>query len=68
MIKPDILLIEDDEIMRITVSDKLSKMGWTVTTSEDGMTGLEVMKKKDFDVIICDNRLPRRCSRGLSLS
>jgi len=65
MIKPDILLIEDDEIMRITVSDKLSKMGWTVTTSEDGMTGLEVMKKKDFDVIICDNRLPRKSGMEL---
>jgi len=65
MIKPDILIIEDDEIMRITVSDKLSKMGWTVTTSEDGMTGLEVMKKKDFDVIICDNRLPRKSGMEL---
>src|SRR3972149_679604 len=65
MIKPDILLIEDDEIMRITVSDKLSKMGWTVTTSEDGMTGLEVIKKKDFDVIICDNRLPRKSGMEL---
>jgi len=65
MIKPDILLIEDDEIMRITVSDKLSKMGWTVTTSQDGMTGLEVIKKKDFDVIICDNRLPRKSGMEL---
>lgn len=65
MIKPDILLIEDDEIMRITVSDELNKMGWAVTTSEDGITGLEVIKKRDFDVIICDNRLPRKSGMEL---
>jgi len=60
MIKPEILLIEDDEIMRITVSDSLRKRGWSVTTAEDGMAGMELIKKKDFDIVICDVRLPKK--------
>lgn len=60
MIKPDILLIEDDEIMRITVSDNLRKRGWSVTTAEDGAAGLDLIEKRDFDVVICDVRLPKK--------
>lgn len=58
MFKPDILLVEDDEIMRITVSDNLKKKGWSVTVAPDGLAGLEQIKKKDYDIIICDIRLP----------
>lgn len=65
MIKPDILLIEDDEIMRITVSDHLRKKGWSVTTAEDGALGLERIREKDFDVVISDVRLPK--INGMSL-
>ena len=65
MFKPDILLIEDEEILRVTVSDKLKKNGWPVTLAEDGELGLEQLKKKDFDVVICDIRLPKKS--GLEL-
>lgn len=65
MIKPDILLIEDDEIMRITVSDHLRKKGWSITTAEDGALGLERIREKDFDIVISDVRLPRKS--GMSL-
>ena len=58
--RPEILLVEDDEIMRVTVSDHLRKKGWTVTVAEDGMLGMEQMKKKDFDIVICDIRLPKK--------
>ena len=58
--RPEILLVEDDEIMRVTVSDHLRKKGWTVTVAEDGILGMEQMKKKDFDIVICDIRLPKK--------
>ena len=58
--RPEILLVEDDEIMRVTVSDHLRKKGWTVTVAEDGMLGMEQLKKKDFDIVICDIRLPKK--------
>ncbi|MBI5406719.1 MAG: sigma-54-dependent Fis family transcriptional regulator [Nitrospirae bacterium] len=58
--RPEILLVEDDEIMRVTVSDHLRKKGWTVTVAEDGVIGMEQLKKKDFDIVICDIRLPKK--------
>ena len=58
--KPEILLVEDDEIMRVTVSDHLRKKGWAVAVAEDGEIGMEQLKKKDFDIVICDIRLPKK--------
>src|SRR3972149_2401479 len=63
--RPEILLVEDDEIMRVTVSDHLRKKGWTVTVAEDGEIGTEQIKKKDFDIVICDIRLPKK--NGMAL-
>ncbi len=60
MFKPDILIIDDEEIMRVTVSDTLMKKGWFVTVAEDGERGLELLKRKDFDVVLCDIRLPKK--------
>lgn len=59
MFNPNILLIEDDEILRITVSDTLKKMGWTVTAAEDGQEGLNLIKNNNFDIVISDIRLPK---------
>lgn len=60
MFKPDILLIEDDEILRITVSDSLKKMGWSVATAEDGDKGMNAVKNNNFDIVISDIRLPKK--------
>ncbi|MBI5748764.1 MAG: sigma-54-dependent Fis family transcriptional regulator [Nitrospinae bacterium] len=59
MLNPNILLIEDDEILRITISDSLKKMGWPVTAAEDGHEGLNLIKKNNFDIVISDIRLPK---------
>jgi len=59
MFNPNILLIEDDEILRITISDSLKKMGWPVTAAEDGQEGLNLIKKNNFDIVISDIRLPK---------
>jgi len=59
MFNPNILLIEDDEILRITVSDTLKKMGWAVMTAEDGQEGLNIIKKNSFNIVISDIRLPK---------
>ncbi|MEK6590998.1 MAG: sigma-54 dependent transcriptional regulator [Nitrospinota bacterium] len=60
MFKTNILLIEDDEIMRITVADSLKKMGWSVTTAEDGQEGLNIIKNNIFDIIVSDIKLPKK--------
>ena len=54
-----ILLIEDEKITRITLSNTLKKEGYEVVSSESGQEGLELFRKQPFDVVITDLRLPR---------
>lgn len=53
-----ILLAEDDEIMRVSVSDKLQKHGWLVDEAEDGLKALSLSEKNDYNLIISDIRMP----------
>lgn len=55
-----ILLIEDDEIVRITTETLLDTMGYNVIMAEDGIEGIKVYRKlKDkIDIIICDMIMP----------
>lgn len=53
-----ILLAEDDEIMRISVSDKLKKFGWQVDEAPNGLAAKELSEKKIYDVVISDIRMP----------
>jgi DNA-binding NtrC family response regulator len=60
-----ILLIEDEKISRITLSDTLRKDGYEVTACETGSTGLAEIQTNFFDVVITDLRLPQ--ANGLDL-
>lgn len=53
-----ILLAEDDEIMRISVTDKLKKHGWLVDEAKDGLKALSLFEKNDYQLIISDIRMP----------
>ena len=53
-----ILLVEDDEIMRITVGDRLEKEGWKVDTAINGYTALEKIDKFTYNLILSDIRMP----------
>ena len=59
MSKNKILIAEDEEIMRITLKDVLSREGYQVTTADDGQEGLERFKQHDFDLVIADLRMPK---------
>lgn len=54
-----ILLVEDERISRITLTDTLRKEGYEVTSCEDGGCGLSEVGKSRFDVVITDLRLPK---------
>ncbi len=60
MIKPTILLVEDDEILRITIYDALTKKGWSVAAVEDGEEAAGLINKKEYDIMLCDIRLPKK--------
>ncbi|MCI0513599.1 sigma-54 dependent transcriptional regulator [candidate division KSB1 bacterium] len=53
-----ILLIEDEKISRITLTDTLRKEGFEVTACETGLEGLEFLNQEKFEVVITDLRLP----------
>ncbi len=54
-----ILLIEDEKISRITLTDTLRKDGWEVESAATGQEGLELFLHRPFDVVITDLRLPK---------
>lgn len=55
-----ILLVEDEEALRITLSDRLRSEGYVVDSAADGDDGLQKATRLPFDLIILDVMLPRR--------
>ncbi len=55
---PKILLAEDDEIMRISIYDRLKKQGWQVDEAQDGLKAMALLEKQQYHLIISDIRMP----------
>ncbi len=55
----NILLIEDEKITRITLTDVLREKGWSVEAAATGKEGLEWLERRTFDVVVTDLRLPK---------
>ena len=53
-----ILLAEDDEIMRISVYDRLKQSDWQVDEVENGLDGVKMLEKYDYHLVISDIRMP----------
>mgnify|MGYP005842772425 CR=1 FL=1 len=53
-----ILLIEDEKIMRVSLTDMLKAEGYTVVAVADGASGYSALDQGDFSLIITDVRLP----------
>ncbi len=54
-----ILVVEDQELLRIAIRDVLELEGYTVLTANDGLEALEVMEKARPDLILADIMMPR---------
>jgi len=63
--KENMLVVEDEEIMREALVDYFSDEGHKVDTASDGEKALENYNLKDYNVMIIDLRLPGR--DGLSV-
>ena len=55
---PHILVIDDEETIRDSCEQTLSKEGYRVTTAEEGTEGLRRMKEESFDIILLDLKMP----------
>lgn len=58
MIKPSILIVDDDEVMRETLSDVLKRGEYEVYSVGSGGETLSVIRKNIIDLILLDMRLP----------
>ena len=56
--KSNILIIEDEEDVRILLSDILTSNGHKVTVASDGKEGIKIFKKGNFDMIFTDLGMP----------
>lgn len=57
--KNTVLIVEDDSLVRESLSEVLSLEGYAVSSAPDGREGLERLASQPFDVALVDLRLPR---------
>lgn len=55
---PKILIIDDEPLMRISISDALKEDGYAVAETASGKEGIALVKDTPYDVVITDLRLP----------
>ena len=58
---PKILVIEDEAAIRRVLVKILSEENnsYQVEEAEDGLIGIEMIKKDDFDLVLCDIKMPK---------
>lgn len=58
---PKILVIEDESAIRRVLVKILSEENDTYEVSEaaDGLAGIEMVKKEDYDLVLCDIKMPK---------
>jgi len=53
-----ILIVDDDEVVRLSYLRSLAKVDWNVESTWDGNNALRAMEEKGFDVVLLDLRMP----------
>jgi DNA-binding response OmpR family regulator len=56
--KKRILVVEDEKNLCLLYREELRKEGYEVVATTDSLRALELIKKRDFDLIITDIRMP----------
>jgi CheY-like chemotaxis protein len=57
--KPYILVVEDDAVLRRTVVDILRQEGYPVAEADDGLTAIEQLKRDPPVLMLLDLMMPR---------
>jgi DNA-binding NtrC family response regulator len=55
----DILIIDDEKAIRKTLGEILSFEGYKIEEASDGEEGLKKFKEKNYDVVLCDIKMPK---------
>ncbi|MBI2567375.1 MAG: diguanylate cyclase [Candidatus Schekmanbacteria bacterium] len=57
--RPRILIVDDDEDLRLLLSMRLTCEAMEVTTAADGQEAMESLSRETFDVVVADIMMPR---------
>ncbi len=58
--KSKILVVDDDDALRTTLSDALTSEGYNdVSTASDGDEAISELQKETFDLVVLDINMPR---------
>ncbi len=60
-----ILVIEDEEFVRLNIEEYLDMEGYRVVTADNGRKGLEIAKEVIPDLVICDINMPELDGYGV---
>ena len=56
---PSILVIDDERSIRNTLKEILEYEKFEVDVAEDGMQGVEMVREKTYDIVLCDIKMPK---------
>ena len=59
------LVVDDEASVRSLVARLLTRRGFDVAQAEDGEAALRLLSQRDFDLVLCDVRMPRLNGRAL---
>ncbi|MDQ6787407.1 MAG: sigma-54 dependent transcriptional regulator [Acidobacteriota bacterium] len=62
---PKLLVVDDENNLRLVVQKEMSRQGHEVETAADGEAAWELLEQQDFDVLLCDINMPRLDGIGL---
>jgi len=60
-----ILVIDDEETVNELITDILKKEGYNVDAAHNGTHGLQKIKEEEYDLVVCDLRMPGMDGRQL---
>ena len=60
-----ILIIDDEKSIRNSLKEILEFEGYDVHTAENGQEGLSMIKEYDYDLVICDIKMPKMDGKEL---
>jgi DNA-binding NtrC family response regulator len=56
---PSILIIDDEKAIRKTLTEILGYEGYKIDEAADGEEGLRKFKEKNYDLVLCDIKMPK---------
>jgi CheY-like chemotaxis protein len=54
----NILVVDDNKVLRIVVSEMLSMLDYEVSSADSGENGLSIFLKNKFDIVLSDYEMP----------